>query len=300
MKSHIISTVFLFCLILSGKTYAHYDYTGTKTDPFDKLFSIVFSPIVSIANHSWICEIIGTGRIIYACEPNERKFAPNVYMPHEHQIVPTEGFVDIEVDAFWRGDPGTNVLRVAIKKYEDQPPVSETPIVFFVTHYSFYNRLRWSKYRQFQEKSPPPPLLDMDFIRAHETPDGLFFPNDNFSWFHIHETNMNTVAYASNLVFTVDMKDTQTFYEILRDNFNDFPPPIGFYIYDDSKCSRPYFDSYAALANPRLYFTTNFISRTMWRDPKLAPYIKRSIWDTIKNYHGIDLEIEPTTIILVR
>jgi len=87
------------------------------------------------------------------------------------------------------------------------------------------------------------------------------FIEDDRSMFPASDTNL--VNFATNLVHAVDTFNTNLFYEIIRDGFNNSPTNH----YPNN--SRVYEDSYLTFGNSENIFTTNFMEQVMWWDPLL-------------------------------
>ena len=172
------------------------------------------------------CDIIGVGRVTNSWNDG----------------------ITLSVDNYWYGDPGSNSLSVAMHGYH--PPVTNTPLVFFLSKYSSFLAVEPETLRYFL-------IFKMNDYRPDFRADGLWFLNNRTSWFHVNETNASMVTYASNLVHAVQSSNTNQFYQIIRDGLRFNPPD-----------SRIYKDSELAFTFSKYYMTTNFMQQ-IWADPLL-------------------------------
>lgn len=225
---------------------------------------------ISIPRLSWMSDVVGIGRITNAFNTGKYKWDGS--------------FVELAVDTYWRGDPGTNHFKLFTED-EVQPPVSNTPMVFFLTKYGSMRGLSESKAIIWSQTT----FRDMDYFRSVEIQNGYWLMFDAHSWFHINENNTDVVNFASNLVYAANSCDTNSFYRIIRDGYKDAP-----------LTSRIYSDSYGMLINAPRYFDTNFVQNVIWKDRKLSIDVLSPIWFSMNQTHRIELPIEPGTILMVR
>jgi hypothetical protein len=169
-------------------------------------------------------DIIGVGRVTNAWE---------------HGIV-------LSVDNYWHGDPGSNSLSIAMKTY--QPPIANTPIVFFLSKYNKFFRIEPETLRYNK-------MLDIGLLERAYEPDGLRFFNNARSWFSVNETNAAMAVFSSNLVHAAKSSNTNMFYEVMRDGVRFNPP--------DSRINN---DSMTTFLYCSYYMTTNFMEQ-IWSDP---------------------------------
>ena len=242
----------------------------------EKMNQCYANPLTSLPHHAWVCDIIGVGRVTNA-----------------YDVVTYgrgNGFVDITIDNFWRGEQGTNSFRIQMWS-GGQPPVSDDPLVFFLTK---NNKFLVSSPFKFEGE----PQIDMDYLREQYKPNGLWFLRGSLSILKIDENNADLINYASNLVFAVNTCNTNMFYEIMRDGCPDEPfPPT-----ESQLKSRIYWDSYAGLMYPPLYFTKDFIVKTIWKDPLLPEknYIRSYVGGKSNHMYGLELGAEKASVIMVR
>ena len=237
-----------------------------------RLEQLRFNTPDPIPGQAWDSDIVGVGRVVGAGNTPIDDWS--------------KGFVDIEIDTFWRGDPGTNTFRIPMKKLDNQPPVTNAPMVFFMVKYGFWRRVNkandedfWKYYR----------FIDMDYIRSVETANGLWLGSDSRSWFYADGENAELTAFASNLVYAVDSCNTNAFYKLIRDGVNNYP--LGHRIHDDS---------YVELINPEQYFRLEFIEKVIWKDTKLPEKVKHDIASMMMNWHQIYLPWGDETVIIAR
>jgi len=224
----------------------------------------------SLSHQAWVCDIICVGTVTNASDTTSLEWYEDSY-------------VDIKVDNYWRGDTGSDTLKATIRA-QYQPPVTNTPVLFYFTQYERMARnLPRSENKMLYSRR----FNDMDYFRSVETPGGLWFVWDKRSWFNIDDMGDDAFNYASNLVFAVNTNNTNEFYEVMKEGYDNYP--LGSLIFDSS---------YGALKNPDIFFTTNFMVNVMYKDKFLDEEIKRGISYIMYLRYKIDLENDPTTIIV--
>jgi len=224
MKTKYKITIIMASLFLSASICISYNLFQNETS--EMISKKRHSPLPLLAG---ICDIVGIGRVT-----NHWDNGKGVY---------------IAVDNYWRGDPGHDFASVYTTT--NLPPVSNDPLVFFITkHYGFVRggNIGYSYNFIFDEKN-----IQTDLYLYEEGPQ---FDCDDRSWFPASDTNL--FNFASNLVFAVESSNTNLFYETIRDGYRLHP--------DGSRIRQ---DSYFAFRYCDYMFTTNFMVEVMWWDPLL-------------------------------
>lgn len=171
--------------------------------------------------------------------------------------------VDLAVDHYWIGNPGSNTLSVSASR--SSLTVTNTPIVFFATSYVLPH---------FHSVSEPrfTLLFKMpEFRQGKESHEPWFYDNER-SWFFATPENADLVAFASNLVTAAQVLTNRLdYYELVRDGYRLSPPS-----------SRIRFDSEVTFISCRHWMPTNFMAQ-VWSDPLLPGKLS----NIINNYyHG--------------
>ena len=268
-KKHIIPTGLLAALACFTM-FAEYwgmDFDSGNEEEVKKFDELVFGHAPwSLPLQAGICDIIGVGRVTNAVADASSDF--------------WEGSVDLVVDNFWRGNPGTNTFTIQMGRVW-HPPVTNTPLVFYLISYNSF-RMKNDEYYRYRH------VFSMDEYRKNHKPEVPIFYAGDKSWFHITDDNADLVAFASNLVVAVDSQNTNEFYKIIIEGMNDYK--FGSRIHDDS---------FRALKHCVAYFDTNFIHK-IWKDPMLKDISKHFILHKYHNKYDVWLPIEPETIIVIR
>jgi len=275
MKKQITLIACFIILTITSTVYAYYANVDDKL--YDKLYKSAMNHKRLIPYHAWVSDVVGIGVVT-----NSYKIVNDGW---------DDGFVDIAVDTFWCGDPGTNSFRVHMRAGM-QPPVTNTPLLFFLTK---YNWLREEvAHRRYEDETPgfpeeSEPVYNMDYFRSVEKEEGLWFVYGNYSWFHVNDKNTDIIDFASNLVFAVNSKCEYEFYKIMRDGCSGEPVD-----------TRRFIDSYGSLFFPQLYFTKDFLLNVMWRDKERTKALDTSVKSGLLCKYGIDLDPPPPTLIDVK
>ncbi|MCL1910322.1 MAG: hypothetical protein FWG05_05245, partial [Kiritimatiellaeota bacterium] len=156
---------------------------------------------------AWVGDIVGIGRIT------------NVYDASTQFKKSDYSFVEIEVETYWRGDPGKNTLKAKIYT-PGQPPITNIPTLFFLTKYDFHNyafdsdlRIRPYVYNQNLSNWP---RYDKKFYGLKKTKNDYWFVLPQYSWVHVDTVNPNIIAFASNLVYSANSDNIGDFYKTAR------------------------------------------------------------------------------------
>ena len=185
----------------------------------------------SIPLQAGICDIMGVGRVT------------NTWANGKGVV--------IAVDNYWHGDPGHDSLSIPMETH--QPPVTNTPLVFFLSEREGFNDGAMGAITRYRYVLDPVKRSTKPF-----RPEGLVFFHNERSWFHVNETNADLVEFSSNLVVAAQSCNTNAFYEIIRDGYRLNP-----------ESSRIWEDSYFGMQGCEFYFTTNFMAQ-IWPDPLLV------------------------------
>ena len=256
-----------------GITMVKYEIALAKyNSEKSRLYRLRFTTPSPLPYQAWSSDIVGVGRVVGAGNTPIDGWS--------------KGFVDIEIDAFWRGDPGTNTFRIPMKHLGNQPSVTNAPTVFFMTKYGFWRRVNKANDEKYWTYNS---FIDMDYLRSVETANGLWFCHDSRSWFYADGENADLTSFASNLVYAVDSCNTNAFYRTMRDGVNNYA--LGDRIHDDS---------YVELLSPEQYFRPEFIEKRIWRDTKLPEKVKHDISSTMLRLYQIDLPWGDETVIIAR
>ena len=251
---------------------ANAKYEAYKNSEEGRLERVRYNTPEPLPYQAWTCDIVGVGRVVGAGNTPIDDWS--------------NGFVDIEIDTFWRGDPGTNTFRIPMKYLGNQPSVTNAPMVFSMVKYGFWrgiNKMKGDKHWKYNIS------IDMDYIHSVETANGLWFGDDFRSFFYADGENAELTAFASNLVYAVDSCNTNAFYKLIRDGVNNYH--LGNRIHDDS---------YVSLIHPELYFNLEFIEKRIWKDTKLPEKVKHDIASMMLRFYQIDLPWGDETVIIAR
>ena len=276
MKKHIIPILLfagLTCIALDDAYFTQkYNYSKVDAEFHRRLMALRYEKSAerSIPINAAVGDIIGIGRVTNAW--------------HDTSLDRWIGSVDLVVDEFWRGNPGTNSFTIPLGWYW-QPPVTNTPLVFFLTKYPSY---REGSYKEHENPNLVRNMFNMDEFRARVEPKGLWFLGSENKWFHVTDENADLFAYASNLVFAVESNDMHAFYRTMRDGMNNHP--IGTPMFDDS-C--------LVLERCVEFMSREFIQR-IWKDPNFPT----AAWSGVKFYYSVkykeNLPIESASVIVIR
>jgi len=231
MKKYTLILGILACTLLTSVIYTSPELF--ESDPGNCVTVKERSTLPLLAG---ICDIIGIGRVT------------NTWANGKGVL--------IAVDEYWRGNPGTDTLSV-FSDYTNNISVSDEPMVFFVCE-------RWvAKTNSWYMELGYSHIFERDDLELYNvSPEmKMRFIEDDRSMFPASDTNL--VNFATNLICAVDTFNTNLFYEIIRDGFNN--SPTNFY----PNNSRIYEDSYLTFGRCGRVFTTNFMEQVMWWDPLL-------------------------------
>ena len=239
-----------FTLPPEQKRISPAEYFKNYTCMEDYVHDMAYKYGGKIPHFSLISDVAGMGRVT-------NKYIASELYKHEWD----GSFVDLSVETFWRGDPGTNLFRIQVQNKTFLPEENK-PVIFFLTRYGCLRGLRERK----EETRYCHVTRELDYFRSIEIPDGYWFCDDRWSWFYVNETNSDFENFASNIVFAANTKDTNGVFRILRDSCINNPVE-----------SRLYFESYGLLIRAGFYFDGDFVRKEVSKDPKL-PQIIRDVW----------------------
>lgn len=126
-----------------------------------------------------------------------------------NQPTPENPYAYVEVNDYWTGNPGTNVVKIkAGNAYStDWVFPTNTPIVFFAKTRGYVVT------NNFSDIENPPPV-DTTGIDLSE----LFFPHGDDAWFRTTRDNGLLYEFSTNLWDCLRINPNQgKFYEVLRD-----------------------------------------------------------------------------------
>lgn len=168
----------------------------------------------------------------------------------------------IVVDNYWGGNPGTNILDIAVDA--DPPPSSHVPIVFFASTNAYFKLevveplsllCQWSFLTNRTVGSATTELG----LEARTTVTSLQLLADSLSWFNASDDG-GRLEYASNLVHHARTQvNHQAFYETVRDGAR-LPPATSPRIHADSIHQLMHWGSYES---------EEFLRR-VWDDPLIS------------------------------
>ena len=270
MKTHTVLPAVIACFTFSTLTAGLVFREDRSAEENHTLNVAVSNPNRSLPHQAWITDIVGIGRVTNKC----------ITTFFERNNV---GYADIVIDSFWRGDPGTNSFRIHTSAV-NLPPVTNAPIVFFLTKYSLFHEPRPTTSRLGRD-----PYWDMDEFRANETADGLWFYGGRHSRFYVNEENADLTAFASNLVFAVNSRNEEAFFQILIDGYENQP-----------FASRIFNDSCTALLNLKRYHSLDFLQNKWKKRKSFSPATQAFIRNAIARGYQIYHPFNPQTFITVK
>ena len=273
MKTHIKLLTAIFAgIVFTTFTAAQIFREDESEEDNDKVFEAVTNPNMSLPHMAWVSDIVGVGRLTNICENTESPWSG--------------GFADIVIDDFWRGDPGSNTFKLSIL-FTNQSIVSSHPRIFFLRKYYLYrDKSRNTSPTNFGKDA----YWDMDHFRENAEPDGVWFFHGTRPWIAVSDENTALNAFASNLVFAVNSRNEEAFFQHMRDVYETAP-----------FASRLYMDSCTGLDNLQRYCTLDFL-QNKWKNRRkllsrdMEAFVRGAIASGYRIYHPFD----PETITIVK
>ena len=194
---------------------------------------------------SWVGDVVGIGRVT-------KMHVATAYKEWDGS------FVDLTVDTFWRGDPGTNRFRLQIQNKMSLPE-KHTPIVFFLTKHGRVRGLCEMK----DDNSCGTHSMEEDCVRSFDPPGSYWFYHDGYSWFYADECNVNLMDFTSNIVFAANFNNTNSLFRVLCDGYANNP--------EESRIRN---ESYVMLMNLNNILERDFVTNAVLNEPLLPEFIK--------------------------